>query len=121
MTVRAVDGVSFSILAGEIVGYIGPNGAGKSTTIKMLTGILVPTAGILHVTGLDPTRQRIDLALRMGVVFGQRRQLWWDLLLRDSFGLPRFMYRVPALRHRENLERLVDLLDLEPCLDIPVR
>lgn len=121
VAVRAVDDVSFRIAAGEIVGYIGPNGAGKSTTIKMLTGILVPTAGAVRVAGLDPAQQRIDLALRMGVVFGQRRQLWWDLPLRDSFGLLRFMYRVPARRHRENLARLVDLLDLEPCLDVPVR
>lgn len=121
VTVHAVEDVSFAIPAGEIVGYIGPNGAGKSTTIKMLTGILVPSAGFVRVAGLDPARQRIELALCMGVVFGQRRQLWWDLPLRDSFGLLRFMYRVPADRHRENLDRLIDLLDLGPCLDIPVR
>jgi ABC-2 type transport system ATP-binding protein len=121
VTVQAVDGVTFRIAAGELVGYIGPNGAGKSTTIKMLTGVLVPTSGRVRVAELDPSRQRIDLALRMGVVFGQRRQLWWDLPLRDSFDLLRHMYRVPALRHRANLERLVDLLDLGPCLDVPVR
>jgi ABC-2 type transport system ATP-binding protein len=121
VTVRAVDGVSFTVEAGEMVGYIGPNGAGKSTTIKMLTGVLVPTAGRVSVTGLNPARQRIDLALRMGVVFGQRRQLWWDLPLRDSFDLLRYMYRVPAQRHRANLEQLVELLDLTESLDVPVR
>jgi ABC-2 type transport system ATP-binding protein len=121
VAVRAVDDISFRIEAGEMVGYIGPNGAGKSTTIKMLTGVLVPTAGSVRVTGLDPARQRIQLARRMGVVFGQRRQLWWDLPLRDSFDLLRYMYRVPGPRHRANLDRLVELLDLETCLDTPVR
>jgi ABC-2 type transport system ATP-binding protein len=119
--VKAVDGVSFSIEAGEMIGYIGPNGAGKSTTIKMLTGVLVPTAGKVKVAGLDPARQRIDLARRIGVVFGQRRQLWWDLPLRDSFDLLRYMYRVPAPRHQANLDRLVQLLDLGACLEVPVR
>ncbi len=83
--VVAVRDMSFSIAAGEMVGYIGPNGAGKSTTIKMLTGILVPTGGRLSVAGLDPSNQRTDLARRIGVVFGQRTTLWWDLPLRDSF------------------------------------
>jgi ABC-2 type transport system ATP-binding protein len=119
--VQAVDGVSFSITAGEMVGYIGPNGAGKSTTIKMLTGVLVPSAGSVCVSGLDPARQRTELAKRMGVVFGQRRQLWWDLPLQDSFELLRYMYRVPADRHRRNLDRLVEMLDLSSCLEVPVR
>lgn len=119
--VEAVDGVSFTVESGEMVGYIGPNGAGKSTTIKMLTGVLVPTSGLVRVVGLEPVRQRIELARRMGVVFGQRRRLWWDLPLRDSFDLLRYMYRVPGPRFRTNLERLVDLLDLETCLDTPVR
>jgi ABC-2 type transport system ATP-binding protein len=121
VTVRAVDGVSFRVEAGEMVGYIGPNGAGKSTTIKMLTGVLVPSAGRVRVTGLDPTRQRIELARKIGVVFGQRQQLWWDLPLRDSFDLLRYMYRVPGDRFRSNLKNLVDLLDLASCLDTPVR
>jgi ABC-2 type transport system ATP-binding protein len=121
VTVAAVDGISFAVEAGEMIGYIGPNGAGKSTTIKMLTGILVPTSGYVRVAGLDPVRQRIPLARRMGVVFGQRRQLWWDLPLRDSFDLLRYMYRVPDLRYRANLERLVTMLDLETCLEVPVR
>lgn len=121
VNVRAVDDVSFSVERGEMTGYIGPNGAGKSTTIKMLTGVLVPSSGTVRVTDLDPARERIQLARRMGVVFGQRRQLWWDLPLRDSFDLLRFMYRVPAERHRANLKVLVDLLDLESCLETPVR
>ena len=119
--VRAVDDVSFSLGAGEMVGYIGPNGAGKSTTIKMLTGILVPSGGTIRVAGLDPSRKRVELARRIGVVFGQRTQLWWDLPLRDSFDLLRHVYRVPASRHRENLERFVEMLELNPFLDTPVR
>jgi ABC-2 type transport system ATP-binding protein len=104
-----------------MVGYIGPNGAGKSTTIKMLTGILVPTGGRVTVAGLDPSRQRTDLARRIGVVFGQRTTLWWDLPLRDSFDLLQKLYRVDPVRHRRNLEEYVDLLDLGDLLDIPVR
>ena len=119
--VRAVAGVTFDVAAGEIVGYIGPNGAGKSTTIKMLTGILVPSSGRIEVAGVDPQRRRVELARRIGVVFGQRTQLWWDLPLRDSFDLLRHIYRVPERRHRENLEAFVDLLDLAPFLDTPVR
>src|SRR2546425_1007102 len=119
--VRAVDGVSFQLDTGEIVGYIGPNGAGKSTTIKMLTGILVPTLGEIRVDGLDPQRRRIELAARIGVVFGQRTQLWWDLPLRDSFELLRHVYRAPAPRHRENVDEFTVLLDLGPFLDTPVR
>jgi ABC-2 type transport system ATP-binding protein len=119
--VRAVDGVSFSIERGEMVGYIGPNGAGKSTTIKMLTGILVPTAGSVRVAGLDPSRRRTELARRIGVVFGQRTQLWWDLPLHDSFELLRHIYRVPLPRFERNVGRCVDLLDMAPFLDTPVR
>jgi len=119
--VRAVDGISFSVDAGEIVGYIGPNGAGKSTTIKILTGILMPTGGRVRVAGLDPQRSRTELAMRIGVVFGQRNQLWWDLPLRDSFELLRYVYRVPADRHGRRLAEFVELLDLGPFLDTPVR
>ena len=119
--VHAVAGISFTVGAGEMVGYIGPNGAGKSTTIKMLTGILVPSGGHIRVAGLDPSRRRVELARRIGVVFGQRTQLWWDLPLRDSFDLLRYVYRVPARRHAENLAGFVDLLDLGPFLDTPVR
>ncbi|MBI2761247.1 MAG: ATP-binding cassette domain-containing protein [Chloroflexi bacterium] len=120
-TVRAVDGISLRVEAGEMVGYIGPNGAGKSTTIKMLTGILVPSAGHIRVAGLDPSRKRIELARRIGVVFGQRTQLWWDLPLADSFELLRHIYRVPADRFRSNMDMFVELLDLGPFLATPVR
>ena len=119
--VAAVDRIGFEIERGTIVGYLGPNGAGKSTTVKMLTGILVPSGGRIRVAGLDPSRQRIELARRIGVVFGQRSQLWWDLPLRDSFDLLRHIYRVPAARHAANLERFTALLALGPFLDTPVR
>ena len=121
VAVRAVDGISFEVAAGEMVGYIGPNGAGKSTTIKMLTGILVPSGGRVRVAGLDPSRRRVELARRIGVVFGQRTQLWWDLPLRDSFELLRYIYRVPAERFRANLDGFAELLDLGPILGTPVR
>ncbi|MEV6791734.1 ATP-binding cassette domain-containing protein [Streptomyces sp. NPDC051320] len=119
--VRAVDTLTFRIARGEMVGYIGPNGAGKSTTIKMLTGILTPSAGHLRVAGLDPSRERTRLARRIGVVFGQRTTLWWDLPLRDSYRLAHRMYRIPDARFRENLDRCVELLDLKDLLDVPVR
>ncbi|MBX7471547.1 ATP-binding cassette domain-containing protein [Streptomyces sp. NPDC048491] len=119
--VRAVDGISFRVPRGEMVGYIGPNGAGKSTTIKMLTGILTPSAGRLRVAGLDPSRERTRMAQRIGVVFGQRTTLWWDLPLYDSYRLAHRMYRIPDARFRENLDRCVELLDLASLLDVPVR
>ncbi|MFD5654736.1 ATP-binding cassette domain-containing protein [Streptomyces sp. NPDC127039] len=118
--VRAVDGLSFTVSRGEMVGYIGPNGAGKSTTIKMLTGILTPSGGRLRVAGIDPSRERIRLAHRIGVVFGQRTTLWWDLLI-DSYRLMHRMYRIPDARYRENLDRCVELLQLQELLDVPVR
>jgi ABC-2 type transport system ATP-binding protein len=120
-TVTAVRDLSFAIEPGEMVGYIGPNGAGKSTTIKMLTGILVPTGGEVTVAGLSPSRQRTQLAAQIGVVFGQRTTLWWDLPLRDSFDLLHRIYRIPDQRFRANLATFVDLLDLGPLLDVPVR
>ncbi|MFD4790973.1 ATP-binding cassette domain-containing protein [Streptomyces sp. NPDC058459] len=119
--VRAVDSISFTVARGEMVGYIGPNGAGKSTTIKMLTGILTPTSGRLRVAGIDPSRERTRLAHRIGVVFGQRTTLWWDLPLIDSYRLAHRMYRIPDARYRENLDRCVDLLELGDLLDVPVR
>lgn len=119
--VRAVDGISFAVERGQMVGYIGPNGAGKSTTIKMLTGILTPTGGRLRVAGIDPARERTRLAQRIGVVFGQRTTLWWDLPLKDSYRLAHRMYRIPDARYRENLDRCVDLLQLGDLLDVPVR
>ena len=119
--VRAVDDLSLTVNRGELCGYIGPNGAGKSTTIKMLTGILVPTSGEISVAGLDPSRRRVELARRIGVVFGQRTQLWWDLPLLDSFELLRHVYRVDPDRHRHNLAELSELLELGPFLHTPVR
>jgi ABC-2 type transport system ATP-binding protein len=119
--VRAVDAISFAVEPGEMVGYIGPNGAGKSTTVKMLTGILSPTSGRVRVAGLDPAHQRVALARRIGVVFGQRRQLWWDLPLRDSFEIIRHVYRIPPDRYRSNMAAFTELLELGPFLETPVR
>jgi ABC-2 type transport system ATP-binding protein len=120
-TVAAVDGIDLSIERGEMVGYIGPNGAGKSTTLKMLTGVLTPSGGHVSVCGLEPVPQRTRLALRLGVVFGQRSQLWWDLPLRESYRLLRHIYRVRPDEHAARLRRCVGLLDLEAFLDTPVR
>src|SRR5919202_6462474 len=119
--VRAVRDVSFGIGKGEMVGCVGPNGAGKSTTIKMLTGILVPSGGTVEVLGQVPSRRRKQIAQHIGVVFGQRTQLWWDLTLVDSLELLRYVYRVPADRYARNLRRLRELLDLDAFLRTPVR
>jgi ABC-2 type transport system ATP-binding protein len=119
--VFAVSNVSFDIAPGEIVGYIGPNGAGKSTTIKMLTGILVPSDGSASVAGYVPWEQRRKLAQQIGVVFGQRTQLWWDLPLEDSLALLQYMYKVPTDRFRRNLGAAVELLDMSDFLATPVR
>jgi viologen exporter family transport system ATP-binding protein len=119
--IRAVDDVSFDIDAGELVGYLGPNGAGKSTTIKMLTGILTPTRGTVRVAGLDPSRARKANARNIGVVFGQRSQLWWDLPLRESFRAVRDLYGVPTVEGDVLQAELVELLDMTDFLDAPVR
>ena len=119
--IRAVDDVSFDIGAGELVGYLGPNGAGKSTTIKMLTGILTPTSGTVSVAGIDPSRGRKANARNIGVVFGQRSQLWWDLPLRESFRAVRDLYGVPAADGDRFQAELVELLDMTDFLDAPVR
>jgi ABC-2 type transport system ATP-binding protein len=119
--VAAVDGIDLRVEPGETLGYLGPNGAGKSTTLKMLTGVLTPSAGRIRVCGLVPVPQRTRLARRIGVVFGQRSQLWWDLPLRDSYELLRHIYRVPAASHASRLAECVELLDLGPLLGIPVR
>ncbi|MBI1925147.1 ATP-binding cassette domain-containing protein [Candidatus Poribacteria bacterium] len=119
--VRAVDGISFTIRRGEIVGYIGPNGAGKSTTIKMLTGILVPTSGHLTVNGYVPHRERKENAKRIGVVFGQRTHLWFDLPVQESFDLLRHIYQIPMKRYEENLERFDSILELRQFFQTPVR
>ncbi|HEX8993148.1 MAG TPA: ATP-binding cassette domain-containing protein [Anaerolineales bacterium] len=117
----AVDRVSFQINEGEIVGYIGVNGAGKSTTIKMLTGILLPTAGRLVVLGRDPHRQRIANAREIGVVFGQRTQLWWDLAFIESLNLVAKIYQVPQARYRQLLEQFSETLELQELLHVPIR
>ena len=119
--VAAVDGIALTVERGEMVGYIGPNGAGKSTTLKMLTGVLYPSAGQVRVCGLEPVPQRTRLARRIGVVFGQRSQLWWDLPLRDSFALLRHVYAVPATEHAGRMAHCRRLLDLDAFLDVPVR
>lgn len=119
--VNAVQDVSFAIKAGEVVGYLGPNGAGKSTTIKMLVGILRPDRGRVLVEGHDPHRERLAVAARIGVVFGQRTQLFWDLRLAESFELLRRMYAVPAADYRQRIARLTEALDLGPILSTPVR
>src|SRR5882757_4463402 len=119
--VHAVGGLTFSVAAGEMIGYIGPNGAGKSTTIKMLTGILVPSSGQIVVDGRVPHQQRVAHVRRIGVVFGQRSQLWWDLPTIESFELLRHIYRIPEARWRSNLREFVELLDIGPFLETPVR
>ena len=119
--VHAVRDLELSVERGEMIGLVGPNGAGKSTTIKMLTGVLMPSNGDVRVAGLVPIMQRRELAARIGVVFGQRTQLWWDLPLIDSLRLLRHLYRVPAERHEANLARLRAMLDLDEFLDTPVR
>jgi ABC-2 type transport system ATP-binding protein len=119
--VRAVDRVSFHIGAGELVGYLGPNGAGKSTTLKILTGILVPTSGAVDVAGRVPWLQRAEHVRRIGAVFGQRTSLWWDLPVIESLDLLHHIYRVPEARYRANLRLFDDLLELGPFLDTPVR
>jgi ABC-2 type transport system ATP-binding protein len=119
--VTAVDDVSFQIAAGEAVGYIGANGAGKSTTIKMLTGILVPTSGSVTTCGFSPVRQRRDVARHVGVVFGQRSQLWWDLPLAESFRVLAAVHGMPDDVWRARRDELVDQLDMASFLGQPVR
>ncbi len=119
--VKAVQNLTLSVEPGEIVGLVGPNGAGKSTTIKLLTGILMPSAGEVRVVNYNPRHQRRAMAAHIGVVFGQRTQLWWDLPLIDSFNLLRYLYRVPEARYKANLEHLRTLLELDEFIETPVR
>lgn len=119
--VRALDDVSFTIPDGEIVGYIGPNGAGKSSTIKILSGILVPDGGTCLVDGRVPWKERKRHVAQIGVVFGQRSQLWWDVPVIDSFSLLRDIYRVPQADYARTLEELTELLNLSELLRTPVR
>ncbi|WP_242002125.1 ABC transporter ATP-binding protein [Kribbella steppae] len=118
---KAVDGISFHIDPGELVGFLGPNGAGKSTTIKMLTGILVPTSGTVTVAGQVPWRDRRRNARTIGAVFGQRTQLWYDLPLRDSFEIIRDLYTMDPATYRTRLGEFTELLDLDEFIDTPVR
>jgi ABC-2 type transport system ATP-binding protein len=120
-TVAAVDRVSFSIERGEMVGYIGPNGAGKSTTIKMLTGILVPTSGEIRINGYVPFRQRRQYVKTIGVVFGQRTQLWWDIAVIESFKLLRRIYDVSQRDFEARMERFDQILNIRDYLHTPVR
>ena len=118
---KAVDDISFQIKKGEIVGFIGPNGAGKSTTIKMLSGILYPDEGKLGVNGFVPYKQRKQYVKNIGVVFGQKTQLNWDLPLIESFELMKFIYKIPQEKYEKNLHKFVKLLDMEDFINQPVR
>lgn len=119
--VKAVDGITFDIQPGELVGYLGPNGAGKSTTLKILTGILVPSSGEVQVNNRVPWRERRAHVARIGAVFGQRNTLWWDLPVIESLDLLRHIYRIPADRYRQNLNTFRELLALDEFLGTPVR
>jgi ABC-2 type transport system ATP-binding protein len=119
--IRAVNGISFTIQPGELVGYLGPNGAGKSTTIKMLTGLLVPSGGELWVNGQVPWKERQSYVARIGVVFGQRTTLWWDLPVIESLDLLQYIYKIPSDRYKKNLADFRQILELEPFLNTPVR
>jgi ABC-2 type transport system ATP-binding protein len=118
---RAVNSINLTIEKGEMVGFIGPNGAGKSTTVKMLTGILVPTSGTINIGGLSPYKDRKKHASRIGVVFGQRTQLWWDLPVADTFDLLKYIYGIPEKIFKENLNLFNSLLGLEEFFMQPVR
>jgi ABC-2 type transport system ATP-binding protein len=120
-TVQALKGVSFTLEQGELVGYIGPNGAGKSTTIKIMSGILVPDSGKCEVLGYNPWRQRREYVQHIGVVFGQRTQLWWDVPVIDSFDLLKDIYHIPEPEYNRSRDELVAVLGLEPLIGIPVR
>jgi ABC-2 type transport system ATP-binding protein len=119
--VKAVQEVSLAINGGEIIGYIGPNGAGKSTTIKMLTGIMVPSAGSIRVNGFDPQRERSRYVRTVGAVFGQRSQLWWDLAVGESFELLRHLYDVSSADFAARFKRFDEVLQLSEFLRTPVR
>jgi ABC-2 type transport system ATP-binding protein len=118
---RAVDGINFSIEKGQTVGFIGPNGAGKSSTVKMLTGILVPTSGSISIGGLSPYKDRKKNASKMGVVFGQRTQLWWDLPVSDTYDLLKYVYKIPDAVYKSNLAMFSEMLGLHEFIKQPVR
>ncbi len=118
---RAVNQINFSIEKGDMVGFIGPNGSGKSTTVKMLTGILSPTAGTISICGENPQKHRKKIAANIGVVFGQRTQLWWDLPIADTFDLLKHIYKIPEKDYIHNLEIFNDLLEINEFINQPVR
>lgn len=120
-TVSALNNISFNIAEGEMVGYIGPNGAGKSSTIKILSGVLTPDSGTCVVNGRTPWKERVRHVQDIGVVFGQRSQLWWDIPVIDSFQLLRDIYKVPERQFKDNLNMLTDLLDIEHIIRTPAR
>lgn len=120
-TVKALDDLSFTIDDGEMVGYIGPNGAGKSSTIKILSGILTPDSGVCNINGRTPWLDRVNHVKDIGVVFGQRSQLWWDVPVVDSFELIRDIYRIPDTNYKHNVSELTELLNLEKILKTPAR
>jgi ABC-2 type transport system ATP-binding protein len=119
--IRAVDGIDFQIQPGELVGYLGPNGAGKSTTLKMLTGLLVPTSGNLRVNDRIPWKERQAYVAKIGAVFGQRTTLWWDLPLIESLDMLKYIYNIPEERFKINMNEFRQLLDLDTFLGTPVR
>ena len=119
--IHAVDNINFEIFPGELMGYIGPNGAGKSTTIKMLTGLLVPTSGEVHVDGFVPWENRQSYVKNIGAVFGQRTTLWWDLPVRDSFDLLKDIYEIPTNKYKKNLGLFREILELDQFMNTPVR
>ncbi|RHW33335.1 ATP-binding cassette domain-containing protein [Neobacillus notoginsengisoli] len=120
-TLRAVNDINFTVKQGEMVGYIGENGAGKSTTIKMLTGILTPTSGQIVVNGMNPHKQRERFVQTIGVVFGQRSQLWWDIAVQESFRLLKKVYKVSDADYNSHMDHVIRTLDIGPLLDKPVR
>ncbi|MCD9025581.1 ATP-binding cassette domain-containing protein [Cohnella sp. NL03-T5] len=117
----AVKEVDFQIDKGEIVGYIGPNGAGKSTTIKMMVGILVPTSGSIEIGGLVPYKNRLENSRKIGVVFGQRTQLWWDIPVMETFRLMQYMYKIPQRQFEENIRIFTEILGIDEFVNVPVR
>jgi len=119
--IHALEGISFTVEKGEVVGFVGPNGAGKSTAIKIMSGILMPDSGECTVLGMCPWKTRQKYVSHIGVVFGQRTQLWWDVPVQDSFELLKDIYQVDEKRFRENLGELSKILELEPLLSVPLR
>lgn len=119
--VTALDNISFNINEGEMVGYIGPNGAGKSTTIKIMSGILYPDKGKCIINGKTPWKDRISYVKDIGVVFGQRSQLWWDIPVADSYELIKEIYKIPQKDFKDNLKMMTDLLDIEELMKVPTR